>query len=64
MLADSDEEFETNGVISKVLDEIGIEISGKVNILYIAIFRLNTWKLVKKNNDDQEFSFPNKCFCQ
>ncbi|XP_077288532.1 charged multivesicular body protein 2b [Arctopsyche grandis] len=30
MLGDSDEEFETNGVISKVLDEIGIEVSGKM----------------------------------
>lgn len=30
MLEDSDDEEETNGIVNKVLDEIGIEISGKV----------------------------------
>ena len=33
ILADSDDESEEQAVIDKVLDEIGIEISGKVNIL-------------------------------
>ena len=32
ILADSDDESEEQAVIDKVLDEIGIEISGKVNI--------------------------------
>ena len=31
ILADSDDESEEQAVITKVLDEIGIEISGKVN---------------------------------
>lgn len=30
MLEDSDDEEETNGIVNQVLDEIGIEISGKV----------------------------------
>lgn len=37
MLEESGDEEETNGIVNKVLDEIGIEISGKVNIL-IAIW--------------------------
>ena len=32
ILADSDDESEEQAVIDKVLDEIGIEITGKVNI--------------------------------
>ena len=35
ILADSDDESEEQAVIDKVLDEIGIEISGKVNIFVI-----------------------------
>lgn len=31
MLADSDDEDETNAVVNKVLDEIGIEISGQMS---------------------------------
>ena len=31
IMADSDDESEEQAVIDKVLDEIGIEISGKVN---------------------------------
>lgn len=31
MLEDSGDEEETNGIVNKVLDEIGIEISGKVS---------------------------------
>lgn len=30
MLTESGDEDETNGIIDKVLDEIGIEVSGKV----------------------------------
>lgn len=30
MLEESGDEEETNGIVNKVLDEIGIEISGKV----------------------------------
>lgn len=30
MLEDSGDEEETNGIVNQVLDEIGIEISGKV----------------------------------
>lgn len=32
MLEESGDEEETNGIVNQVLDEIGIEISGKVNI--------------------------------
>ena len=35
ILADSDDESEEQAVIDKVLDEIGIEISGKVNIFWL-----------------------------
>ena len=35
ILADSDDESEEQAVIDKVLDEIGIEISGKVNIFVL-----------------------------
>ena len=35
ILADSDDESEEQAVITKVLDEIGIEISGKVIIVCI-----------------------------
>lgn len=34
MLEESGDEEETNGIVNKVLDEIGIEISGKVRFSY------------------------------
>ena len=34
ILADSDDEAEENAIVSQVLDEIGIEISGKVRSYY------------------------------
>lgn len=37
MLEDSGDEQETNGIVNKVLDEIGIEMSGKVFIQHICI---------------------------
>lgn len=52
MLEDSGDEEETNGIVSRVLDEIGIEMSGKVHFeskyhhqryiyhLHIAVHRL------------------------
>lgn len=39
MLEESGDEEETNGIVNKVLDEIGIEISGKV-IFVMIIFQL------------------------
>lgn len=41
MLEDSGDEEETNGIVNKVLDEIGIEISGKViSILLFDLIRV------------------------
>lgn len=37
MLADSGDEEETNTIVDKVLDEIGIEVSGKVRAIYYYI---------------------------
>lgn len=37
MLEDSGDEEETNGIVNQVLDEIGIEISGKVMINFIPV---------------------------
>lgn len=42
IMAESDEEEETEGVINKVLDEIGIEISGKVSTDIIKTPRYKT----------------------
>lgn len=44
MLEDSGDEEETNGIVNQVLDEIGIEISGKV------IFRSQYQKKKKQIN--------------
>lgn len=41
ILADSDDEEEENAIVNKVLDEIGIEISGKVKpFLHFAFYGL------------------------
>lgn len=38
ILADSDEETESNDIVTQVLDEIGIEMSGKVKLQQICIY--------------------------
>ena len=43
ILADSDDESEEQAVIDKVLDEIGIEISGKVNFKSKHLFDFQTF---------------------
>lgn len=40
MLEDSGDEEETNGIVNKVLDEIGIEISGKVTFIQYSVIIL------------------------
>lgn len=50
MLEESGDEEETNGIVNKVLDEIGIEISGKVTFLLLLLllrffFRIHSFSV-------------------
>lgn len=72
MLEDSGDEEETNGIVNQVLDEIGIEISGKVyqnnttrnkvhfHIYILLIFRCQMLHLLYKTVSEMQQKRPKK----
>lgn len=62
MLEDSGDEQETNGIVSRVLDEIGIEMSGKVFQIEIQFHGLRFLQphFFAPPFSDGECSFSNK----
>ena len=49
ILGGSDDEAEEDAVISQVLDEIGIEVSGKVRVLLVSLFIITSWLFEQTN---------------
>ena len=58
ILEDSDDESEEQAVIDKVLDEIGIEISGKVIFLQLLFAKDSYYNRVKINRSAKIYNNP------